>query len=114
MNKVILNETEYGEAIKRAIELARCLLASNEDYLDNVLEINRLGHELVSEVWGTEFHVFGVIASDTDHLPTKKVRPHCSQSILTKSDEELENIIKFYKADVSHACHEILAKYENV
>lgn len=114
MNKVILNEPEYKEAAKRATELAVCFLAGDEGYLDNVLEINRVGNKLVGEVWDTEFHVFGVIASDTDHLPTKKVRPLCSQSMLEKSDEELQSIIKFYKTDVASACNEILSKYKNV
>ena len=114
MNKVILNESEYKEAAKRATELAGCFLAGNEDYLDNILEMNWLGNKLVGEVWDTEFHVFGVIASDTDHLPTKKVRPLCSQLMLEKSGEELQDIIKFYKNNVANACHEIHSKYQNV
>lgn len=114
MSKVILNETEYKNAANRAIELAYCFLKGGEDYLDNVLEINRIGNNLVGEVWDTEFHVFGVIASDTDHLPTNKARLLCSQSMLKKSDEELQGIIKFYKTDVTNACHEILSKYQNV
>ena len=114
MNKVILNKAEYKNAANRAVELASCFLNSDENYLDNVLEINRTGNNLVGEVWDTEFHVFGVIASDTDHLPTNKVRSLCSQSMLEKSDEELQGIIMFYKTDVFKACHEILSKYQNV
>ena len=114
MNKVILNEQEYKETAKRATELANCFLAGDEDYLDNALEMNRIGNKLMGEVWGTEFHVFGVIGSDTDHLPTKKVRPLCSKSMLEKSDEELRGIIDFYKRDVASACNEILSKYQNV
>ena len=114
MSKIILNESEHREATKKAIELAGLLLSSTEDYLENVLKINRIGNRLVGEVWETEFHVFDVIASDTDHLPTKKVRPLCSQSMLEKSDKELQNVIKFYQTDVENACHQILSKYQNV
>ena len=114
MNKVILNETEFRDDANRAIELARCLLQDDKDYLDTVLELNRIGNRLVGEVWDTKFHVFGIIASDTDHLPTKKVRPLCSQSMLEKSDEELEDIINFYEKDVADACRKILSKYQNV
>lgn len=114
MNKVILNESEYKDAATRATELADCFLAGSENYLDNVLEMNRVGNELVGEVWDTEFHVFGVIASDTDHLPTSRVRPLCSESMLEKADAELLGIIKFYKVEVVGACHEILSKYQNV
>lgn len=114
MNKVILNESKYKEAAKRATELASYFLAGNEDYLDNAIEMNRVGNELVGEVWDTMFHVFGVIASDTDHLPTQEVRSNCSLAMLKKADKEIESIINFYKSDVASACNEILFKYQNV
>ena len=114
MNKLFLDEPKYKEAAKRATELAGYFLGDNENYLDNVLEMNRVGNELVGEIWDTEFHVFGVIASDIDHLPTNRVRPLCSESMLEKSEIELTGIIKFYKTDVASACHEILSKYQSI
>ncbi len=98
----------------KATELAGSLLESDADYLENVLELNSIGNRLVGEVWGTEFHVFGVIASDTDHLPVKKVRPLCSAAMLEKSDDELRGIIRYYRAEVWDACRRILSKYQNV
>lgn len=114
MSKVILNEPEYKEAAARAVELAKHLLAGNENYLDNVLEICWLAEKLVGEVVNTEFHVFYAISSDTTHLPTKKVRPLCSQSMLKRSDEELISIIKHYETEVADACNKVLLKYKNV
>ena len=114
MNKVVLNEAEFKRDANRAIEIAGCLLKDDDDYLDNVIELNQIGNRLVGEVWNTEFHVFGVIASDTDHLPTKSVRPRCSRQMLEKADEELQEIIKFYKKEVNDACNKVLKKYQNV
>ena len=114
MDKVITNETEFSQDVSRAVCIAKCLLGSDENYLDYILELNNIGHQLHSEIWNTEFHVFGVIASDTDHLPTKMVRSCCSKEMLKKSDLEMKEIINSYKVEVTDACNEILSKYQNV
>ena len=106
---------EYLVKLKQeACGLANSLLLSNENYLDNTLNLWRVGERLLGVVWDTEFHVFGVIASDTDHLPLQKVREHCSERMLKESDIELSEIIKHYKDDVTEACNEILAKHQNM
>lgn len=64
MDKVVLNEEDFKHDANRAIELANCLLNSSNDYVDSILELNQIGNRLVDEVWDTEFHVFGVIASE--------------------------------------------------
>lgn len=114
MDRVFTDESELKRCASKAIELAGSLLESDADYLEKVLELSSIGTLLVGEVWETEFHVFGVIASDTDHLPTKKVRPLCSAAMLEKSDNELREIINSYRTDVSDACRRILSKYQNV
>lgn len=114
MDRVFTDESELKRCASKAIELAGSLLESDADYLEKVLELNSIGTRLVGEVWETEFHVFGVIASDTDHLPTKKVRPLCSAAMLEKSDNELREIINSYRTEVSDACGRILSKYQNV
>ena len=97
-----------------ACEIARSLLESDSSYLDNVIELWKVGNSLYGQCWDTEFHIFGVIESDTDHLPTNKARGHCSQNMLDNSDGELKKVIKFYKNDVTKACNEILSKHKNV
>jgi|AntRauTorckE6833_2_1112554.scaffolds.fasta_scaffold55291_2 hypothetical protein len=114
MDRTFTDESELKRCVSKALELAGSLLESDADYLENVLELNSIGNRLVGEVWETEFHIFGVIASDTDHLPTKKVRPLCSAAMLEKSDDELQRIISSYRAEVSDACRRILSKYQNV
>ncbi len=99
---------------QRACELAKEILASDIDYLDNVIEMWKIGNSIHGSVWGTEFHIFGVIASDTDHLPTKTVREHCSNEWLLKADKEISECIIFYRENVKKACNEILSKYGGV
>jgi hypothetical protein len=101
------------EEKKRACVLAKKLLQSNENYLDHVMELWKIGTTLYDQVWDTEFHIFGVIESDTDHLPTTKVRELCSKEWQAKADEELAECISFYRQKVSEACNEILVKHGN-
>jgi hypothetical protein len=89
---------------KDAIVLATKLLKSDDDYLDIVIKLCRIGNKKYGQCWDTEFHVFGVISSDTDHLPLNHVRGKCSNEFLVKSDEELSEIIESYRADVVNAC----------
>jgi len=90
------------------IKLATKLLKSDDDYLENVIALWRIGNKKYDQCWDTEFHVFGVIESDTDHLPLKHVRANCSAEFLAKSDKELAETIEFYKNDVVSACNKII------
>jgi len=103
--------SEIQKAKDRACVLARAMLQSDESYLDNVVELNRLGHIIYTEVWSTEFHIFGVLSSDTDHLPLSHVRPRCSAAMLARSDQELSEIVETYRKDVTDACKFILAAH---
>jgi hypothetical protein len=91
-----------------AKELATKLLESDDDYLDNVVELWRIGNRIYEQCWDTEFHVFGVIESDTDHLPLKHVRVNCSSEFLIKADKEIAETIEFHRADVVSTCNKIL------
>ncbi len=48
---------------EEAITFAKKLLESDEDYLDNVIKLWRIGNEKYGQCWNTEFHIFGEIES---------------------------------------------------
>jgi len=99
---------------QRVCELAKEILASDSDYLDKIIEMWKIGNSIHGSVWDTEFHIFGVIESATDHLPTKTVREYCSPEWLLKADKEISECIIFYRENVKKACNEILSKYGSV
>lgn len=108
-----MNRDEYLETCKqRACELAELLLNSDELYLDRVIELEKTGREIRGEIWYKEFHVFGVISSDTDHLPTEKARQFSSEQRLINVDKEIEDIVRSYKTEVNEACSKILTLYK--
>lgn len=93
-----------------AIKLAEELLENDDDYLDNVIALWRIGNKICGQCWDTEFHIFGVIESETDHLPLNHVRSKCSEEFLTKSDKELKETIEYYRPDVIKACNVIIGR----
>ncbi len=97
-----------------ACEHAKALLNSNSLFIDRVTELSFIGNRIYGQCWDTEFHIFGLIASEADHLPLEKVRPLCSQDFLEKSDKEVSELIEFYSQDVENACKVILNKFSNV
>lgn len=105
----------YEEKLKReAVEVARMLLQTDELYFDRVLKLSNIGCKLYDQCWDTEFHTFGLIASETDHLPLQHVRQHCSESMLEKADVEIAETISHYKSMVNAACSEVIAKHEHL
>jgi hypothetical protein len=99
---------------REACKLAKALMSNNDDYLDNVVNLFYIGNKIHQDSWQTEFHIFSVIETETDHLPLKRVRELCSNDFLKKSDLELARIIKNYSKEVEIACKDILSKYGNV
>ncbi|MGK0409488.1 MAG: hypothetical protein ACJASB_001644 [Shewanella psychromarinicola] len=93
---------------EEAIKLAKKLLESDVDYLNHVTDLCYIGNELYGQCWDTEYHIFGLLSSELDHLPLKHVRVNCSDEFLEKSDRELAETIEFYRTDVVSACHQIL------
>ena len=96
---------------ERSCALVRFLVVSDELFLERSLELWSLGNKIYTEAWNTEFHVFGVIASETDHLPLGSVREKCSSRFLWRADEELKEVIKCHKADLQKAYNEILVAH---
>ena len=97
----------------RSCELVSHLMASDDLFLERTLELWSLGNKIYTEAWNTEFHVFGVIASDTEHIPLATIRDKCSSRFLKLADEELKEIIESHKTDLEKAYNEILALHRH-
>jgi len=107
-----MNKSSVTVIKARIIRHARALLDSNTDYLMHIGELWNAGREMYGDAWDTEFHIFGVIWSDTDHLPLSHVRKYYSSEALRRADDELEEIIRSYSEYVRAACEEIIARHE--
>lgn len=97
----------------RSCELVNQLKESDDLFLERTLELWSLGNKIYTEAWNTEFHVFGVIASETDHLPLSSVREKCSSRFLKLADEELKETVSSHKTDLENAYNDILAMHSH-
>ena len=97
----------------RSCELVNQLKESDDLFLERTLELWSLGNKIYTEAWNTEFHVFGVITSETDHLPLSSVREKCSSRFLMLADQDLKEIINSHKTDLEKAYDDILATHSN-
>ncbi|USD66866.1 hypothetical protein [Vibrio sp. SCSIO 43136] len=88
--------------------LAKSLLETDQNYLENIIALTHIGDRKYGQCWDTEYHVFGLVASETDHLPLNHVRPRCSEEFLIRADKELAKIIEHYRIYVVKACNEII------
>ena len=93
---------------EEAIAIATKLMDNDENYLENIIALYKIGNNKYNQCWDTEFHIFGVIESETDHLPLKHMKKNCSDEFLAQSDKKLSEIIEFYKDDVISACNKII------
>ena len=105
--------SDVSEKKERACQLARNILGGSSYYLECVNELLEIGNALYGQVWNTEFHVFGVIASETDHLSLLLSPELCSEASLAKMKVELKECARLYKPSVSEACNAILANHGN-
>ena len=100
--------TEIKRYRERSCVLVQQLILSEELLLENILELWSLGNKIYTEAWCTEFHVFGVIASTTEHIPLGKVREKCSARFLNLADEEMKETAVLHKSDLNEAYGKIL------
>lgn len=100
--------TEIKHYRDRSCVLVKQLILSEELLLENILELWSLGNKIYTEAWCTEFHVFGVIASNTEHIPLGEVREKCSTRFLDLADREMQEAAVLYKTDLNEAYGKII------
>jgi hypothetical protein len=60
----------------------------------------------------SDFSVFRLIDSDTDHLPVDKERRNWSAEALARKDEEIKECESFYEDMAFVACKELIKRFE--
>ena len=60
----------------------------------------------------SDFSVFRLIESDTDHLPVDKERKNWSAEALAGKDEEIKECELFYEDMALAACRELIKRFE--
>ena len=97
---------------RAAVETASAILSGEISLIEGCVRLYSLSSGLVSD-WRTDsdFLVFGVVASDTDHLPTGSVRSYWNATALKREDANIAQYEAKARADVVVACQNIVARF---
>lgn len=98
-----------------AVEVARAFLAGELCLIECSVRLASLAHSLVPD-WtkDVDFLFFGVLASDTDHLPYgAAARQYWSASALKDADAEIAIIEEGSRDEAMRGCHSIIERFKN-
>ena len=106
-----------AEALARreAVAAAQAVLAGDLGIIEGARVLSSLAPRLVDN-WATdpEFHVFGVLDSETDHLPVGRVRELWDPSALAEKDVTVQRIEAASRTEVEEACRRLMVRYHDV
>ena len=100
--------------LRDALSAARAVLDGELGVIEGSVALAAYAHHIVPD-WATDpdFVTFGVIASDTDHLPFGEARSWWSPAALTQADAEIEAITEGNRAKVRQACENVIARFSS-
>jgi hypothetical protein len=98
-----------------AVRTAEAAVSGSMPLLDACVRLAALAHDLVPS-WAEDqdFVIFGLVASESDHLPLGEVRQQWSAQALTKADAEIASICDFYRSQILAACSNVIARFGRV
>jgi hypothetical protein len=98
--------------LRDALKMAQSVLGGEIGAIEGSIALARFAHDVVSD-WRVDpdFVVFGVVASETDHLPFGLVRERWSVVGLAKADAEIGAITERYQAKVRRACKNVIERF---
>lgn len=101
-------------AAESAVEVAGAFLTGQIGLIECSVRLASLAHSLVPD-WtkDPDFLFFGVLASDTDHLPYGPAREYWSTAALKNADAEIDRIEQTSKDEAVHACNHIIERFKS-
>lgn len=116
MEEIMKHENWYNEEYMHArrkdvVEVASALISGQIHFLEGVRALTSLCHEVTGLDFDEDFSIFVAIDSETDHLPSEKVRHRFSEAWLEKADKEVCEIKESYNTQVVEACQKLVARF---
>jgi hypothetical protein len=98
--------------LRDALDIAQSVLDTRMGVIEACIALAGFeSHIVPNGSRDADFGIFGVVASDTDHLPFGEVRKHWSADALARADIEIEAITWHYRENVIAACANLIARF---
>jgi hypothetical protein len=97
------------------LRIAQAIKMGEVGVIEGSISLSRLAHSIVPD-WriDPDFLVFGVLASETDHLPIGVNPSLWSKTAFAKAQAEIERITENNRDAVIVACNHVLARFADV
>ena len=97
---------------RAAVATAKAVLTGELGLIEGCVALSQVAHGLVPR-WhdDPDFFVFGVVASDTDHLPTGSARKYWNSDALAREDHHIAQYEAKARTDILAACQNIVARF---
>ena len=100
---------------RRCAAVAAAMLQGDVGLIDGARQLSTLSHDVV-EYWAEDedFREFGVLDSETDHLPVGEQRALWAPAALVEKDADVARIEASARAAVLAACRRVVARFGGV
>jgi len=111
MPSLTQNTWSQNEAVRKA----RAVLAGDLGLLEGCISLASLGHDAVPD-WRVDpdFAVFGVLSSETAHLPFGQSQEQWSAEALARAKAEIEHMSLGHKYEILAACRNVIDRFKSV
>jgi hypothetical protein len=96
---------------RRAVQLARDVLAGHLGVLEGARELSALRHSVGVTEHDRDFLTFFAVDDETDGMPMGAVRRYWQPEALAREDAELQAIADSARDDVFVACQNVIARF---
>lgn len=108
-----MNEVE-ALARRSLVSLAQAMLDGNLSFFEGAAQVLALKNQIGGiEDTDPDFNAFVAIASETDHLPLKKVHSLWSPEALKRLEPEFSQTEEWASSFAPFACKNLIARFKN-
>jgi hypothetical protein len=108
------DEESERESRRRVVAAAEALLRGDVGVIEAVQRLSSLASSVVDDWFSDpEFTVFGVLDTETDHLPVGGVRKFWDSAALTEKDATIQRIEAANRLEVEAACRRLIDRFRD-
>jgi hypothetical protein len=108
------DEEAEREARRRVVAAAEALLRGEVGVIESAQRLSSLASSVVDDWFNDpEFAVFGVLDTETDHLPVGRAREFWDPIALREKDPTIQRIEAANRLEVEAACRRLVARFRD-